>query len=298
MKHKMRKTLLAFMLSPLALLFMGNSYNALPPRPYKHEYVDFTYELVKKIYIEGAVTTPTYTYLEFEIHNTGDYYCHDFYIQYADEKIHLKKINSDSNNAFVDDSSSDKILLLGPGFTKRFKCEVPDTRPENINNDIKVYGTAFDVLTESYSLGEVGLVFVDEYVGPPKYYYNLNLTYSVKESDDYHYGLITLAYHEEEYYFTIGYLRYSAENYTYSYEVCANEEINLEEVSYINFMMVEGGHYRDTPPADNTLAKTIDRVISVVLPIVGLTLAGLIAIIVVAVYSSKKKKLTMSDINK
>ncbi len=297
MKHKLRKTLLAFMLSPLALLFMGNSYNALPPRPYKHEYVDFTYELVKKIYIEGAVTTPTYTYLEFEIHNTGDYYCHDFYIQYADEKIHLEKINSDSNNVFVEDNKPE-TLLLGPGFTRSFKCEVPDTRPENINNDIKVYGTAFDVLTESFSLGDVGLVFVDEYVGPPKYYYNLNLTYSVKKSDDYHFGFITLAYHEEEYYFSFHFGSSSRENYTSSYQVWANEEINLEEVSYINFMMVEGGHYRDIPPVDNTLANTIDKVISVVLPIVGLTLCGVIAIIVVAAYSSKKKKLTMSDINK
>ncbi len=296
MKYKMKKSLLAVILSPLVLCFMAN---ATAPFPVENDYKDFTYTLVEKTYREDETGEEPYTYLEYEITNTGAYYCDHFYVQLS-KKDQFGLIAVDYTVDGLFDKSNEMIYggpVLGPGATNHFCCGVTNKRPEEIKDTLKVCCKGYTAVAETFVLNDASLSFVEETTAPKyRYIYKANFDYSYSSNEKNNCLCFTVSYESKDYYFSSRYFNEENHPRLSEVELETKEELNLDEVSISNVMIVKA---RSRGGGGAILLLIPFLVGGVFLIAMGIALiVGIVIIVVSIVKSKKKQKLTMSDINK
>ena len=294
MKYKLKKSLLAIILSPLALCFMAN---ATAPFPVENDYKDFTYTLVEKTYREYETGEEPYTYLEYEITNTGAYYCDHFYVQLSrNNEFGLKAVDYTMDGLF--NIANEMIYggpVLGPGATNHFCCGLINKRPEEIKDTLKVYCKGYTSVAETFVLNDASLSFVEETTDPKyRYIYKANFDYSYSSNENNNCLCFTVSYQGKDYYFSSRFFNKNRVSLR-EVELETKEELNLDEVSISNVMIVKA---RSRGGGGAILLIPFLLVI-IVLVAMGIALiVGIVIIVVSIVKSKKKQKLTMSDINK
>lgn len=240
MKYKFRKSLLAIIFAPFALTLMANS---TAPRPVEEEYKDFTYTLVSKTYNDGVdMSIDPYTYLEYEITNTGKYYASSFYIpnpKKKNSKIYLYG-NPETTSIFNDESwyYFDSCTLIGPGYTKHLYGKAVGYRPEELGNKLTVKAEAYSSLAKSFSLTSASISFVEtnEREETFKYLYKTDFEYDYNDTSNHLDLVYTIVYKGKEYYFMDDSHRSISTGAVYN--ISTSEELDLEQVTIANPMLV------------------------------------------------------------
>ncbi len=293
MKYKLKKSLLAIILSPLALCFMAN---ATAPFPVENDYRDFTYTLVEKTYHESdSSEEEPYTYLEYEITNTGAYYCDHFYVKFSSSnQPSLRAVDYTMDGLF--DISNEIIYggpVLGPGATNHFCCNVKNKRPEEIKDNMKVYCKGYTAVAETFVLNDASLSFVEETTDPKyRYIYKANFDYSYSSNENNNCLCFTLSYQGKDYYFSSRYFNKNNPSLS-EVELETKEELNLDEASISNVMIVKA-RSRGGGGAILLIPILLGLIIYVAMGIA--LIVGIVIIVVSIVKSKKKQKLTMCDI--
>ncbi len=237
--------------------------------------------------------------MEYEITNTGAYYCEYFYVNISkSNQPGLKAVDYTVDDLF---NQINVYILgdpaLGPGATKHFFCNVQNKRPEEIKDNVKVRCKAYTAVAETFVLNDAGFSFVEETTDPDSkypYIYKANFDYSYSSKENNNCLCFTLSYQGKDYYFASHHFYKNSASLS-EIELQTKEELNLDEVSISNVMVVKA-RSRGGGGAILLIPILLGFIILIAMGIA--LIVGIVIIVVSIVKSRKQQKLTMSDINK
>lgn len=282
MKRKLKKAAVVMSLIPMSFLLMAMK-PALPPVPKTSSFTEFTYSFVEK-----EITYNHYGTIQqkvvFDIENTSDYFAEHFSLKYLDTYGTFDPQNADKS---ITSPYQPYRYLLAPHSTCRYETTLRFEGGETFDetSDFSIEGYAYqekvDLTVNSYSLKFVEKNSSNLYV----YCANFDLDYKDDGKNEL-YLTFTFVNEGNEYNFFHRITDKKAE-----IEIDSESEITEANIEIQNVQLLRGRAKTNLQPFLNAVTTFLLICLMGVLALVAI-------LVIVIVLSGKRKKLTMSDINK
>ena len=282
MKRKIKKAAVVMSLIPMSFLLMAMK-PALPPVPQTSSFTEFAYSFVEK-----EITYNHYGTIQqkvvFDIENTSDYFAEHFSLKYLDTYGTFDPQNADKS---ITSPYQPYRSLLAPHSTCRYETTLRFEGGETFDetSDFSIEGYAYqekvDLTVNSYSLTFVEKNSNDLFV----YCANFDLDYEDDGKNEL-YLTFTFVNEGNEYNFFNRVTDKKAE-----IEIDSESEITEANIEIKNVQILRGRTKTNLQPFLNAVTAFVLICLMGVLALVAI-------LVIVIVLSGKRKKLTMSDINR